>query len=141
MKLEELISEAAEIEGAPEWTLTEAVRNPEIAWEIINLLIRDDKFITEIVGKSKDKFRTNVSTIKEMSALRKKIVKYADGDYADDYKAFYKELRDVLDTYAAKVLLDMYKEDETVIQKASELKVVKKKATAARLEKARAARS
>ena len=140
MKLEELISEAAEIEGAPEWTLTEAVRNPEIAWEIINLLIRDDKFITEIVGKRKDKFRTNVSSIKDMAATRKKIMKYVESDYADDYKAFYKELADVFDTYAAKVLLDMYREDETIIQKASELKAAKKQATAARLEKARAAR-
>ena len=141
MKLEELVNEAAAIEGKSEWTLTEAIRNPKIAWEIITLISKDENFIVTLVGRDKkDKPRTDVATIKQMAAMYKKVIKFAETDNDDGYKAFYTELADTFNTYAAKVLLDMYKVDDTIIQQASEIKAAKKKATAERLEKARAAR-
>ena len=68
MKLEELVNEAAAIEGKSEWTLTEAIRNPKIAWEIITLISKDENFIVTLVGRDKkDKPRTDVATIKQMA--------------------------------------------------------------------------
>lgn len=140
MKLEDIVKKATELEGTVEWTLTDAVKSPAISWEILDLLIKEEAVITEIVGKANKTWRTNYSTIKEMANLRKKMLKYAKTDTDDTYSSYYYEIADVLNTYAANVILNMYEVDDTIIAKACELKEEARKAKADNLAKARASR-
>lgn len=141
ISIDALVAKAAEIEKRSTWTLTDAMKNPELAWNIIDILIKEDAVITEVVGKvNENTFRTNISTVKAMKTARKNVKNFAGHDYSDAYGEFYKDLLNTLDAYGCQVLMDMYQEDEEIIQKAEAIDKRKRQERSDILKAARAAK-
>lgn len=123
MNVDKIFEEAKEYAGGAveEYKLYDFVSDVDLAWELLDLVSKDDDFAPWIIGTVKDKeektlakARTDVKTIKTNSNRRYQLVKWLREEVSP-YKEFYQAELEILNAYAVQVIVDMHKINEGVV--------------------------
>ena len=121
------------------------VQEPEKAWEIISLCVRcgtttdkngktrasknlkfpellESKVVGERATTTKNAkkntiTRTNIETMREMFQTRNAMSRHYEDDIDDKYVEYFKDVVEVLDTYAIEVVTDIIVEDEDFLNR------------------------
>lgn len=125
MDVRQIIESAKEYAGGAieEYKLYDFVSTPELAWEVLDLIAKDEEFVPWIIGGIKDKdekaiakSRTDVKSIKANSNRRVELVKWLRVETdAQPYKAFYEAELEILNAYAVQVVVDLHKTNNEVV--------------------------
>ena len=122
-----------------EWTIQDVLADPDKAAEVIKLAITDKDFVS-FEFKSDTKRRTDISTARKMLNIRNTLSTFTETEENSTYAEFWKEMRDVNDSYFFQFVIDLYTIDENFLNTVNRLRKEKKEAAIERGKKAAAAR-
>lgn len=123
MDYKKIIENAREYAGGAieEYKLIDFVNDADLAWEVLDLISKDEEFVPFIIGEINDpqqekleRKRTDVKTIKANSNRRVALKKWLKTE-VNPYKEFYEEELLLLDAYAIQVITDLHKVNPDVV--------------------------
>lgn len=109
------------LETSKDWTIEDVIakRDANKAAEVIRLVTTDKEFRPTKVG---EKARTDKSTAKKMLELRSTLERFNDDEGSEDYRPFWKEMKEINDYYFLLFVKDLYQLDNTLMDKVNELR-------------------
>lgn len=123
-KTKELIA-SLNLASSSSWTIQDVLgkEDADKAAEIIRLVTNDEDFFPIKVG---EKARTDASTAAKMLTLRNTLVSFEADEGNEDYRKFWREMKELNDYYFLQFVYDLYKMHDGLMDDVNRLRLEEK---------------